>query len=340
MRIVILIRNITNSGGTEKATILLANSLVKRNYDVHILSIESLENSDSFFCISDKIKVRHLHAKSNFVFKIRSNIKNLSADVILGTSHSISFFLPFLKRRNLKVFAVEHIDFNSIPFKSKIILKLCYRLLDGIIVLSDAAKYKLRNFNKNIDVIPNQIEISTLYSNLEKKNIIMVGRLSKEKAYERVVPIGKELYEKYPDWTISIYGYGENEYKQKLKQLLLNNQLNNVIINDAVKDISQKYLESSIFLITSKNEAMPMVILEAKSYGLPTLGFSNEGVNRLIRNNIDGFIVNNENEAFLRLEELILDIKLREKLGKQGVLDVQNYSENKIVTLWNKILKG
>ena len=77
-----------------------------------------------------------------------------------------------------------------------------------------------------------------------------------------------------------------------------------------------------------------MVILEAKSYGLPVVGFRNEGTQALIKNNDDGFIVLNEEEAFAKLELLITDLNLRNELAMNARQNVGEYAEDKILNKW------
>ena len=101
-----------------------------------------------------------------------------------------------------------------------------------------------------------------------------------------------------------------------------------------VKNIEKEYLKSSILVITSKFEAFGLVILEAKSYGLPVVGFRNEGTEALIKDNKDGFIVDTEEEAFSKIELLINDAQLRKNLAKNGLLNVKEFGEDKIVTKW------
>ena len=65
MKIIFIIHNITRSGGTEKATLQLSNSFVKRGFDVEIISIASKEGVNIFFEISPKIKVYHINGTGN-----------------------------------------------------------------------------------------------------------------------------------------------------------------------------------------------------------------------------------------------------------------------------------
>ena len=293
--------------------------------------------SKPFFQLSEETVIHHLGDGKNKIFsllKINKILRKSNANIICGTGHNISFFLPFFKNFGSKTIALEHIDFNSISKRSKVLMKYAYSKLNAIVVLSQTAKMKMSELSNKITVIPNQILISEEKSSLTKERIIMVGRISKEKAYERIVPVAYNLQKKFPNWKIDIYGGYDNDYQITLEELFIKNSLQNIRIHSPVKNIEKEYLKSSILVITSKFEAFGLVILEAKSYGLPVVGFRNEGTEALIKDNKDGFIVDTEEEAFSKIELLINDAQLRKNLAKNGLLNVKEFGEDKIVTKW------
>lgn len=343
MKLIFIIDNITKAAGTEKATILLANSLIKKNYVVEIISIKSSQGELSFFPLSSQVLVHHLDGKANKLvnlFRINRLLKSRKPNVILGTGHNISFFLPFIRNKKSKIIAVEHIDADTIPQFSRKLIEFSYPKFDAIVVLSEIAKNKMQQISDRVTVISNQITLSDDKSHLIEEKIILVGRFSPEKAYERLVPIASLLKNKYPSWTINIYGEGDVDYKSRICLLFEKENLNNIKVHKATKDIKSKFLESTIFMITSKNEAFPMVILEAKSFGLPIIGFSNEGVNALVNDKEDGFIVEDEIQAFEKLSLLIKDKGLREVFAENGYQNINQFSEEVVSQHWDKLLNS
>lgn len=343
MKIIFIIHNITRSAGTEKATLQLSNSFVKRGIAVEIISIASKEGANIFFEISPKIKVHHINGNGNKIInfiKIRKLVNRINPNIICGTGHNISFFLPFIKNEGGKTIAIEHIDFQSIPSLSQLLMRFSYPKLNGIVVLSEVAKQKIYQLSDNVIVIPNQITISEQKSDLLQKRILLVGRVSPEKAYERLIPIALMLQNKYPSWNIDVFGGSDDDYIQTILKLIKDNKLNNLHFHPPIAAIEKEYLSSSIFLITSKFEAFPLVILEAKSYGLPIVGFRNEGTQALIKNNEDGFIVSHEEEAFAKLELLITDLNIRNELATNARQNVGEYAEDKILNKWLQFIQN
>lgn len=343
MKIIFIINDITRPAGTEKATVLLANSFVKKGFEVEIISIASHQNSSPFFQLSSAVKIHHVTGTQNRILnflKIRKILHTHNPDIICGTGHNISFFLPFIKNSKSKTIALEHIESDAIPAVSKFLMKLVYPKLDAVVVLSEAAKIKLNKITNRITVIPNQIITGENYSQLVQEKIILVGRISEEKAYERLLPISKMLQNKFPLWKIDIYGKGDDQYQDVLKKLFKENDVKNITIHDPIKNIDEKFLESSVFMITSKREAFGMVILEAKSFGLPVIGFCSEGANNLIIDGKDGYIVANEEEAICKLELLISDINLRRELGNNGIKNVKEFGEEKVISEWLELVNA
>ena len=101
-------------------------------------------------------------------------------------------------------------------------------------------------------------------------------------------------------------------------------------------------LKSRLFLMASETEGLPMVLLEAMSYGIPCIAYEvASGVNDIIDNNKNGYIIKNRNEEeyIEKIEKVINDSKLRNELGIEAKNKVNEFSKEKIVKIWKKILK-
>ena len=106
---------------------------------------------------------------------------------------------------------------------------------------------------------------------------------------------------------------GDGQLKSKLEE-----KINMYNINDKVrilpftKNIRDEYLNSSIYALTSYDEGFPMVLLEAREFGLPCIAFKSFGPCEIIKDGEDGILIDNgdiENFA-KRLQELINDKEL------------------------------
>jgi glycosyltransferase involved in cell wall biosynthesis len=195
---------------------------------------------------------------------------------------------------------------------------------------------------KNPIIISNPISFSSNeFSNLSSKKAIAVARHSYEKGFDRMLKIWQKVIVKYPEWSLEIYGKSnKNQDLHKMANSL--NIGNNVTFFEPVKNISEKYLDSSIYLMTSRSEGFPMVLLEAMTMGLPCVGYDCPcGPRAIIRNNENGFLVENGNiDSFVqKIESLIENEDLRIEMGKNAQESTKKYNIDSIMQQWKSLFE-
>ena len=92
--------------------------------------------------------------------------------------------------------------------------------------------------------------------------------------------------------------------------------------------------------MTSISEGLPMVLLEAMNYGIPCIAYKTDsGVSDIIKNNKNGFIIENRNEDeyIQKINELLEDSKLKEKMHKECIKTCKEYSKDKIIKIWKAV---
>ena len=85
-----------------------------------------------------------------------------------------------------------------------------------------------------------------------------------------------------------------------------------------------------------------MVLLEAMSYGIPCIAYETaSGVADIIKDSENGFIIKDrcEEKYIEKIEKVINNKELREKLGKNARETVNNFSKEEITKIWLKVLK-
>lgn len=179
------------------------------------------------------------------------------------------------------------------------------------------------------------------FSKCENKKIISVGRLDSQKGYDILIDVWNIISKKYPDWVLEIYGDGpeKENLQNKINKLGLEKSF---LLKGAVKDIQDKYLESSIYVMSSRYEGMPMVLLETMACGLPVISFDCPcGPKDIIKNNENGFIVKfgNIEQMAEKIEELIIDEEKRKLFGKNARKNIQRYSQDKIMNQWKELFE-
>jgi glycosyltransferase involved in cell wall biosynthesis len=348
MKVSIIIFNVTLSAGTERAVVNLANIINDEAQEVSIISCSSYVNNSSFFDINPHIRVYDLGISEfsgvkkitnyiRLIERVRNLLRVLRPDFILGTAHALNCLLPLINiGMPSKTIACEHTSYNATPFISKLIKRYAYRLVNQVVVLTnhDLEKY---DFLSNIRVIQNSVPFSVdKPASLKKKQILAIGRLSYEKGFDLLIEAAPFYFKECPHWTIKIIGSGA--LKEKLQHKVIELGLRDkIVFANPIKDIVQEYLESSIYVMSSRYEGFPMVLIEAKACGLPCISFNcPEGPAEIIANNEDGFLVNSF-DIFELSNKMVLLSKnedLRKEMGRKALVNSERFSMINIKKKW------
>ena len=361
-------------GGIETATINTANSLCDK-YDIEIMSFYNLDNNQANK-LNSKIKIKYLYNgnpnKEEFLkslhnhkifntlkerikaskillkkrIKVIKYIKNCKSDYIVSTRCEFSTLLSKYGNNNTVKIAQEHRYHNN-DKKYINTIKNKYNNIDYLFALTKCLYNDYKEFLKNnkhtkVELVPNMLyEIPKCNSKLDKKNIITISRLDYGKKNDDIIKSFSKIKES--NWKLYIIGDGK-EFNN-LKKLINDLNLNNKVILTGYKnkeEINKYMLDSSLFLMASITEGLPMVLLEAMSYGIPCIAYEvPSGVNDIIEDGRNGYIIKNRNELeyIKRIEEVINDSKLRNNLGTNAKEKAKEFSKEKIVNIWKNILK-
>ncbi|VAW52102.1 hypothetical protein MNBD_GAMMA05-634 [hydrothermal vent metagenome] len=142
-----------------------------------------------------------------------------------------------------------------------------------------------------------------------------VGRLSEQKNYTLLFQLLAEL--KRTDWRLLLVGDGEQR-EQLTKQASSLDIDNNIIFLGQRDDVDKIMQLSDIFVLSSKWEGFPYVVIEALSNGLPVISTDVGGIHEAITNGDTGYLFNiddDNNNYIYTLEKLISDSSLRDKMS-------------------------
>ena len=163
-----------------------------------------------------------------------------------------------------------------------------------------------------------------------------MGRLDAQKGFDRLINIWNEVNKLHPDWHLNIYGEGKD--KEKLLRMIAEMKLEkNITIHPPTNQIIDRYLSSSIFIMTSRYEGLPMTLLEAISVGLPPICYTFQcGPKDVIKDGVNGYLINENDEKtiILRIKNMIENKKLRKEMGNEAKLSSTRFSERTIMDKW------
>ncbi|WP_392431963.1 glycosyltransferase family 4 protein [Yersinia sp. HM-2024] len=332
--------DISHTGGTERVSLALANYLVKNGYQVVIISLSG--NAPPKFHVEESVKLVSLFdEKRRFslayvavVSRLRRILLDESIDVLIDVDTMLALFsTTALLGTKIKHISWEHFNYKSnLNIKSrKLARKIAAKFSDAVVTLTEKDRDYWLEENKypeKIISIPNPLPFESKNKLTKKhaKKVLALGRLTYQKGFDLLLDVWAKVEKTNNSWTLIIAGDGED------KQLLLDKikilNLNNVKLLPSTQHVSDLYDQSGIYVMTSRFEGFPMVLLEAKASGLPIIAYDcDTGPSELIINNEDGFLIPfADSDAFTRhLILLMNDDDLRESMSLRSLKNAEKY---------------
>ena len=145
-----------------------------------------------------------------------------------------------------------------------------------------------------------------------------------------VLDVAKNLRNK----NIEFRMVGDGEFFQNIKDKIKQKNLTNIILPGYQTDLLPELYNADIFIITSKNEGFGRVIVDAMAAGLPVIGTNVGGIPEIITENINGFLVNtNDDKKMAKIISELIDNKNNySQISKNNLKKSQKYSLDSYVT--------
>lgn len=215
------------------------------------------------------------------------------------------------------------------------------RRLDKFVVLTEEDFSYWEGFT-NVEVIPNPIyTYPEIASTCDNHQVIAVGRYTWQKGFDLLITAWQQVSKRHPDWQLRIYGAGDpTDYRRMVTDMNLQSSLT---CEEATNDVYQKYNESSVFVLSSRFEGLPLVLIEAMSAGLPCVSFTCPcGPRDVIRDGEDGILVDSGNTEMLAegICKLIENEPLRKQMGAAARRNSMRFQENNIMHRWIELFES
>ncbi len=367
IKISYLYSDISKGGGIERILTSKMNELSKyEDLDITLINTQTLYNQ--FYKIDSTVNVINLgidYKKKNLFSEIFflpinliEHIKKLnkyfieySPDIVVtvsGIESVIIFFTNFKGKKIREIHFSKNyrkLQNQGVGFFKKVkisilnmIDKIVSKKYDKFIVLTleDQKNWN----NNNVEVIYNfKTMESDEKSSLNSKNIISVGRLDKQKGFDLLIDSWKQVHQKYPDWILNIYGEGPERVnlEKKIQEYELEK---NIILHGVSKDIKKQYLNSVFYVMSSRHEGLPLVLLEALEFGLPVISFECPcGPKEIVIDNINGYLVPNYSTQQLseKIIHLIENKDVCKFLSENAGNSIEKFSRNKVMNQWYEL---
>lgn len=328
-------------GGMERSLTNIANYAATQGYQVTILN---LFKTEVFFDLHpditliwpdiDRTSTHRLLYAARLIPYIRRQLKKLKPDTVLSFGEWFNAYVIISTRfLGIPVFVTDRMGpMLNLGILIETARKIMYRFATGIIAQTSIAKkilYK-KTGAKNIKVIPNALNVIDTATDEKKKQIVTVGRLSREKGHSVLIKAFAAL--KDTDWTLHIVGDGNERPNLEI----LGSELgvsNRVHFYGHLKNFNTILGESDIFVLPSLYEGFPNALIEAMS--VPLACISSDciaGPSDIIQHGDNGFLFEPGNAKSLTelIGELIRNPEVRNNLARNAYEVRHELAFNKI----------
>jgi glycosyltransferase involved in cell wall biosynthesis len=293
-------------------------------------------------------------------FKSVLKARELNPDILHIHAVGPSFFAPLARILGIRVIVTNHgpdYERQKWPLPAKMFLRFCERMgmtyANEIITIARNIAYDVkRKYGRDSFIIPNGVEIPSIadtgniledFKLQKQKYILTIGRFVPEKGYDDLIAAFNKGG--FGQWKLVIVGDADHEdkYSRELKAKAGKNK--NIILTGFLsgKPLQEIYSHAGLFVIPSYHEGLPIVLLEAMSYGLSCIA-SDIPANKNVELREERFFKTGDAESLAaKIKEFISKPWGEEDRKKQVEIIAEKYNWNKIadetLTIYKKTLK-
>lgn len=281
------------SGGAERVLITLMNGLDRAHFDPHLIVVDP--DGELRPLISPDIAVHSLECPkiSHGLIPLIRKLMALKPDIVVSTMFRMNVMTlaakPFMPRT---VFIVREAIVPSyflaqrrFSLPLKLLYKLIYPLADLVVSPAQKIIAEFRTVlgmnTKHHVLLPNPVDVDKIRSfpiiplDTDQVHFICAGRLHAQKGFDRLIAALPQLPSTL-SWTLTILGHGP-------EQDSLQQQINHLNLQDRVKlaglstEPWPQMAAADAFLLPSRWEGLPNVVLESLAAGTPVIAMHEAG---------------------------------------------------------------
>ena len=277
-------------GGAERVASLLCNWWVEQRHAVELVTFEA-EGSEGSYALDERVTLRQIDAFSasgGELMRIRTNLRRLgrirnalkafNPDIVVAftTEANIVALLAAL-RLGVPVVVSERNqpERPGLGRLTPLIRRQTYPLASAIVVQTDAiAAWAKAHFRVPVHVLPNPVRLTSWWmpveGHAEAAEIVAAGRLVRQKGFDILIESFAQIAAAHPGWTLAIYGKGPERasLEAQIRALGLDGR---VYMLGVTSDMPGALAKAGLFVLPSRYEGYPNVLIEALAAGRPVI---------------------------------------------------------------------
>lgn len=346
MKILLFVYKLYGGGGERVASILL-NHLCEK----HDVTAIVFDDNAATYTLNPQIHIQKITINSHRflhpferIAKIRKAIKKNNPDIVLsfmvGLNEYVILANSFSRK---KLILSEQTSIQAKQKLSRIITRhILYRFASKVVFVSES-DYNYAKWLKNRTFIYNPLSCSSYSNNKERKNTIVAissQRRWRVKGFDLLIQAWAKIAQSYPDWKLQFVGATDDNHISNLtKSYGLENRVDFLGWTD---EIDKTLQTKSIFVLSSRREGFPCCLLEAMSQGCACVAFDcKTGPNEIITDGKSGLLAINGDvdDLAVKLQRLIEDELLRQKLSIGATEEVKRFDKELIMKQWDELIQ-
>jgi glycosyltransferase involved in cell wall biosynthesis len=169
--------------------------------------------------------------------------------------------------------------------------------------------------------------------------VVAAGRLVHQKGFDLLLDAFQRVAARHPDWQLWIFGGGERRdaLAAQVERLGITGRAH---LKRTTDHLDEQFAAASIFVLSSRFEGLPMVLLEAMTAGLPVVAFDcPTGPAQVITHGGSGLLARPEDVEGLAagICELIENPVRRRAMGAAALRDVERFSITSVRRRWEEL---
>ncbi len=267
------------------------------------------------------------------------------ADIVVCMFNNDADIVPFIKDGSRKVLEVHFSRYKKLQYERRGLWALADHIrterdvryasgYDRFVALTHQdmefwkADYDRLGLKHNMTCIPNPCTLRfDAPAGLENRQVMAAGRYTHQKGFDMLIEAWKGM--DTTGWTLRIAGDGD-----------IPSDLPDNVVPGPASDIRSEYLNSSLFVLSSRYEGFGLVLAEAQAAGLPMVSFDCKcGPGEIITDGEDGFLVPEGDVAGLaeRMQRLMNDSELRRRMGQAAWSNSKRFDGSVIMPQWKSL---
>ena len=339
MRIAFILPTFT-AGGAERVASLLCNYWVEQGHDVIALTFEGA-GDERVYRLDDRVTLRGIDALNRNrglasrvgtnlrrLVRLRAALKGFKPDAIVAFTTEANLVAVW-SALGLGVPVVvserNQPDRPGLGGLTRAVRRLSYPLAASLVVQTEGIAQGVRaRFGAPVHVLPNPIRLASWggvpRAEQTMKRIVAAGRLVPQKGFDALIASFAALADNHPDWQLVIYGEGTDRaaLETAARRLSLGDR---VALPGVSKDMRAAFAAADLFVLPSRYEGYPNVLLEALASGCAVIATDCPGgTAEILGGGKYGVLVESENPAALTIElqRMMSNQALRRQFAAQG----------------------